>query len=310
MGARLMSALGRTTNMAGGGEVLEMHRPDVPALGFPAAPMLQGIGRRLQVLTRAVESEVVPRLLLAQRGLLGSRSSPLSAYVIAQEEIDLLGEELLAVSSAPASEHLAALVAREVPVEQLYLELMAPAARRLGELWLLDRCHFTEVTLGLWRLQTLLHEMSPSFLHECGACPGDCRRALMTAPQGEQHTFGMSMVGEFLRRAGWDVVDSASGPAAEVTALVRRNWFAVVGLTASSEPMLDALASMIRSIRRNSQNPAIGILVGGTLFTEQPDLVLRVGADATAPDAQQAVLQAEALLKLLVEQAYAQTVHA
>ena len=37
--------------------------------------------------------------------------------------------------------------------------------------------------------------------------PVDGRRILLTAVPGEQHSFGLYMVAEFFRRAGWDVVD-------------------------------------------------------------------------------------------------------
>jgi methanogenic corrinoid protein MtbC1 len=42
----------------------------------------------------------------------------------------------------------------------------------------------------------------------------------------------------------------------------------------------------------------LGILVGGPLLLQEPLLVKRLGADATARDAEEAVLQAEALLAL------------
>ena len=44
---------------------------------------------------------------------------------------------------------------------------------------------------------------------------------------------------------------------------------------------------------------SIGILVGGPMFIERPDLVGLVGADATAADGRQATLQAETMLALL-----------
>jgi hypothetical protein len=55
---------------------------------------------------------------------------------------------------------------------------------------------------------------------------------------------------------------------------------------------------MIQSIRRASRNRGVGVLVGGRLFIEHPDYVARVGADATAVDGRQAILQLPRVLGL------------
>ena len=153
--------------------------------------------------------------------------------------------------------------------------------------------------MGLGRLQQVLHELSPAFrgrgrAHEHG------RRVLLVPVPGEQHSFGLQMVAEFFRRAGWDVWSGpqiASGD--DLVQLVRSEWFAVVGLSVGCETRIDALAAGIRAIRRASRNRAIGVLVGGPLFVAHPELVARVGADATAIDGGQAPLQAQNLLALL-----------
>jgi methanogenic corrinoid protein MtbC1 len=189
--------------------------------------------------------------------------------------------------------------ARGTPVETLYLDLLAPTARRLGDLWCEDACDFGDVTVGLGRLQQVLHELSSAFRSDLPT-PEHGRRVLLVPVPGEQHSFGLYMVGEFFRRAGWDVwgeprVDSG----ADLVQLVRSQWFAVVGLSLASETRVDALASGIRALRRASRNRAIGVLVGGPLFVAHPELVARVGADATAIDGGQAPLQAQNLLALL-----------
>ena len=116
---------------------------------------------------------------------------------------------------------------------------------------------------------------------------------------GEQHTFGLLMVVEFFRRADWDVWSGLASPAYDLVRLVRNEWFAVVGLSVGSETRIDALTNGIRAIRRASLNHDIGIMVGGPIFVAHPELVARVGADATAIDGGQAALQAESLLTLL-----------
>jgi len=187
---------------------------------------------------------------------------------------------------------------RGVPLESVYLDLLAPTARRLGRLWDEDQSDFMQVTIGLWRLQEVLHELGPAFLNESESSePG--RRVFLVPVPGDQHTFGAVIVAEFFRRAGWDVWDDPGASKEEIVRIVRSEWFSVVGLSVSCEQHIEGLASVIRAIRRASRNPSIGIMVGGQPFIDHPERVALVGADATASDGRQATLQAQKLLTLL-----------
>jgi hypothetical protein len=66
--------------------------------------------------------------------------------------------------------------------------------------------------------------------------------------------------------------------------------FAFLGLLLLA-PVVDPFAGAL-NVSAGS-NPALGVLVGGRVFVERPDLVALVGADATASDARQAALQAD-----------------
>ena len=162
-------------------------------------------------------------------------------------------------------------------------------------MWEDDRAGFAEVTLGLTTLQQVLREFGPAFQSEAAATGRDLIAFLAPAP-GEQHNFGLAIVAEFFRRAGWTVRGEAMTTRAEMVTAVRRTWFAVVGLSLASEVRLEMLTDAIAAIRRASRNPTVGILVGGPLFVAHPELVQLVGADATAVDGKHAVIQAKGLL--------------
>jgi methylmalonyl-CoA mutase cobalamin-binding subunit len=138
----------------------------------------------------------------------------------------------------------------------------------------------------------LLRELSPEFGSGETDCKGS-RRILLAACPGDQHTFGISLVAQFLRRADWEVWHEFPTSAADIVDTVRQNWFAVIGLSVGSAARLDSLTAMIGTIRRESRNRGIGVLVGGPLLVEKPELADLVGADATAIDGPQAVLRAE-----------------
>lgn len=262
--------------------------------GTAAAHALAG---PLAGLVRAIEGEVIPRLMLAHRsaGYGAGEGDAEATSAPSAEEVVEFARRVLADDEAPAAAYLDAIRARGVPLEALCLQLLAPAARRLGDLWNEDLCDFTEVTVGLWRLQRMLRSLCAEYPNL--AEPRELgRRALLAPVPGEQHTFGLFMVAELFRRHGWDVWAAPAATRRELLEVVRRDWFSVLGLSASCERHLDALAETIRELRRGSRNRAIGVIVGGSVFIGHPELASAVGADAAASDGRQALELAEGLL--------------
>ena len=195
--------------------------------------------------------------------------------------------------------HVAAAIA-EKGLESVCLDLLAPAARHLGDLWSEDICSFTDVTIGLMRLQSALLAVTVPALGLASGADG--RRTLLLAPlPGEQHTFGLTMVAGFFERAGWDVTLIAQGAAESgapdrIEAAVRANWYGVVGLSAGSTVQLAGLPRFLPRLRAISRNPDLAIMLGGPIFVAQPELARELGADTTAANGAHAVQVAEELI--------------
>ncbi len=249
-------------------------------------------------LLQTIEGEIIPRLVLARRGIgQGPAATATLGWTPGNELVAEIADLVARQDLGAAATRIDALRQSGLTIETLYLDLLAPVARYMGELWEADILDFSTVTLGCSRLQQLLHELSPSFFREVE--PHEHRRRVLLVPvPGEQHTFGLYMVAEFFRRAGWDVW-SGCMPTRELTELVGKEAFALVGFSLSGDKRLDALASSIRSVRRASCNRGIGVLVGGPVFVGHPELVSLVGADATAQDGRLATVQAQNTLSLL-----------
>ena len=262
-----------------------------------------GERRRVALLARTLETEVIPRLVLSRR----EANTP--AYIDSPgtsmpqpEDVSVVAGLALQGDLSGALAYVSGLTARGMPLDRIYLYLLAPVARHLGEMWEQDRCDFTAVTIGLCCLQQVVLENSPAFQPRLGR--GDVERRVLLAPvPGEQHSFGLVMVGEFFRRQGWEVSSGTGTTAKELSAVGRRQWCAAIGFSLACEDRLEILATTIRAVRRASRNPQIGVLVGGRVFVDRPELAALVGADATAADGQQAALKAETLLALLMREA-------
>jgi methanogenic corrinoid protein MtbC1 len=246
-------------------------------------------------LARTIEDEIVPRLLLSR---LESRQVGEQPSALAGGDVEALAQLLLQPDPAVAIAFVEAKRDQGVGLAELYLGLLAPAARLLGEWWHEDRCSFLDVTLGLCSLHRLLHSLSPRFVNESAGAGHGKRILLMPAP-GEQHTFGLIMVVDFFRRSGWDVRFDDSDSIDDLARLVRREWFSVVGVSVGCDARVSSVAQSIRSLRKASCNRSLGVMVGGPLLNGRPDLVQAMGADATACDGIGAVRQAEHVLGLL-----------
>lgn len=289
----------RVVTVGSGGDDEYACTDPLAALRPMPAPLVRPAARGLDRLVRTIEVEIIPRLVLARWA--APPAPPLAVVdgrVPAAAQVAEFTDRVLRPDGDSANAFIATLRARGASVEDLYLELLAPAARRLGDMWTEDLCDFTTVTVAVCRLQQVLRELGPAFRGEVEHGEHG-RRALLAPVPGEQHSFGLFMVAEFFRRAGWDVWSGPARSTVDLTRLVRGEWFAVVGFSLSCETRVDALAATIRAVRRASRNRAVGILVGGPVFLDHPELVALVGADATATDGRQATLQARNLLALL-----------
>lgn len=264
----------------------------------PAARSRAGNGTSaLDLLVRTVEAEVLPRLILARRASLAAPPVEPGTRLSATDVGELV--DLVLIQEAPAAcAFIESLRQRQVTLDSVYLNLLTPAARQLGDMWTEDRVDFTQVTVGLMRLQQVLRAISPSFLETAPHTARAARVLLVPAP-GEQHTFGLVMVAEFFHRAGWAVSGGPDSAGVDPVALVRTLPFAMIGISIGSTTRLDSVARQIRAVRRASCNRSIGVMVGGPLLVAHPEIVSMVGADATASDGAQAVAQAEGLLALL-----------
>ena len=246
-------------------------------------------------LMRTIESEVIPRLLLIH-GV--SPSEPRARSGVKPADVELLASHLLDRSDDFVDGFVAEIESRGIDLETLLLDLLAPTARLLGVMWEEDLCDFTDVTIALSRLQRLLRSLTArSDLSEEWVPTGPS--VLLSVTPGEQHTFGLSLVSEFFRRAGWSVYDEIPESEEEIVQRVRAQSFEVVGFSLSGEVLRDRLASVIKSVRMFSRNRKVGVIVGGAVFQEHPDWVNLVGADASANDGLEAVVQSQSLSRLL-----------
>ncbi len=227
------------------------------------------------LLGSAIESEMLPRLLVAnQREMTGAEpwDAPTGADVAAFVALILVEDMERARAAADR------VVVHYGSRDALLNDLLAPAARLLGEMWDRDECDFLTVTLGVYRLDQIMKETATAAYMGALKNNQEYRVLLLPAP-GEQHSFGLGMVADSFREGGWCV---RSGPAltrAAMLALARDEWFDVVGLSVSSERTMHGLSATIRALRAGSCNPRVGVLLGGRAVMDDGERARFLGAD-------------------------------
>ena len=191
-------------------------------------------------------------------------------------------------------------LAKGVPVESIYVQLLAPAARRLGTYWEDDTLDFVAVTMGLWRIQEVLRELTVRVPPKSRQTYGH-RSALFAPMPGEQHSLGTLMVSECFQRAGWETEVLIEPTQSEFTSKFANCHFDLIGLTVSCDASTAALSNLVKTIKVVSCNPRIRIMLGGAAINNRPELVADSGADGTALDAVQAVVVADSLVPQKLE---------
>lgn len=274
---------------------------DCAVASHEAAPAmdrhLAAPGERVSLLVQTIERDIIPRLMLAHRAD-DAMALPLQHTAAPTErDVEVLVGYLVKGDAVGAGSFIRRRREHGASAETVLLGLLAPAARRLGRMWEEDQCDFTVVTMGLWRLQRAMHELSPSFLIDAEP-PSHGRRILLAPVPGEQHTFGLFMVTEFFRRAGWEVVDGRYDRVEELVEAAERQWFAVVGISIACERWVQTAHDVVEGMRARSKNNSVNILMGGPLFLHSPELFDRTGADAVATHAQRAVELAQGMVSM------------
>ncbi|MEM6909208.1 MAG: cobalamin-dependent protein [Pseudomonadota bacterium] len=246
-----------------------------------------------------IEADIIPRLLMAHSGGQAT-TSPSVSVELDHPEFETVDAERFALlplklDATNLIEEIDGLLDRGVSVQSIYVDLLGPAARSLGEMWERDECDFVEVTMGLWRLQEVMRDLSARAWHS-RPLGEPVYSALFVQMPGDTHGFGSQMIEEVFAQAGWQSEALIKSERRELLGRLSQKAFDLVGLTISRDCPSSAISSIVKAMRSVSANPNISIMIGGNVINNDPSLVEEVGADGTAPDARAALSIAKALV--------------
>jgi methanogenic corrinoid protein MtbC1 len=244
----------------------------------------------LESLVKTIEGKILPHII--ERHLESSIPEDLLAKAIVDEKrVSELTNLVLQEDARASVNYVKEIHTSGTSLEDVYLLLLTPVARKLGVMWEEDESSFTEVTIALWRIKQLMYDLSPVFQQYAEQNKTGSSIMLIPLP-GSQHNLGLFMVSEFFARAGWRIWGELAATEDEIIAKAANEWFDVVGLSASVREQFPQLRELIKSIKAKSKNPHVGVIIGSPVFNQFPELVDDLGADMVGIDAADALEKA------------------
>ena len=151
-------------------------------------------------------------------------------------------------------------LSRGISRAEIYLDVLAPAQVRIGELWHEGRLNVAQehlATTVTMEMMDLLRRETPP-----GAPLGV--KAVVTPVEGDQHSMGARMIADFLVMDGWEVDFLSCGtPAGDLAEFVRQRKADLLALSATMPELLPnavAAAAAIRGL--GSSGPKV--ILGGS----------------------------------------------
>ena len=237
---------------------------------------------------RMLASEVIVRL---------SERFPAAKVAVpgqpSNREIEAFADALVSSETEAGLSMILGLRDKGVSRDDLYMNYISTAARRLGERWERDEIPFTDVTIGAGRLYVIMRALRPAFV-PADIDHADRRRALFVSTPGEDHTLGVTMAADMFRDTGWTIELQVGLEHEALVDCVAERHYPVIGISASSGRMIVPLTRLIASMRLTS--PASAIVVSGELVTIEPDLATIVDADGSVGSPDQALAEMERLV--------------
>jgi MerR family transcriptional regulator, light-induced transcriptional regulator len=205
-----------------------------------------------------------------------------------------LCDALLSADETAAETLVLDAAARGMPADSLHLALIAEAARMMGDRWDNDAATSAQVIIGAGRIYAIMRKLRIMFV-SAQAQRSEKFRAVFASAPGENHTIGLTMAADHLRRRGWDIDVKIAMSHEELVDQIGHDPYPIIGLSASSAAMIFPLARLIVALRVT--NPGAWITIGGHIVMDEPDIVRLIDADAKVVTMDDAVAQMEMVVQ-------------
>lgn len=171
-------------------------------------------------------------------------------------------------------------------IGDFYMRVLQPAMYEIGQLWESGQISVAQEHLA----SSIVGRVMTSIYLGCDCSRPPLGTAVVSAAPEEYHEIGCWMVSDMLEMDGWRVrYLGANTPAEELMDYLRDDPPDLLALSVTMPFNIDRAADLVRALRADPDLASIRILLGGAAIGSVDGLWRRLGADATASDAAEAV---------------------
>ncbi|MFD2173673.1 cobalamin B12-binding domain-containing protein [Rhodobacter lacus] len=169
-----------------------------------------------------------------------------------------------------------------VASEDIASKYVPAAARQIGLAWEADQLSFAQVTVGIARLQELLHSLQSDFTAD-SSNPANTSTVLVIVPPGEQHTLGALVVAMGLRRKGISVRLLFAPGLSDLSRLMSTNRFDAALITVGSMERVEISAKLVKTLSSLTKG-RMRVAIGGAIVAQRAEALAKTGADLVTND--------------------------
>ncbi len=248
---------------------------ELPAAEYEeAAPYLSDGIQYLNHVTPVIESHIKP-------GALFNRE--------ATEYLKLL----LAGKRHQAKEFIDELVNRGVSVKDIYEHIFQASQYEVGLLWQQNKITVAHEHYCTAATQLIMSGLYPIIF----SGPKKGMKLVACSVSSELHEIGIRMVSDFFEMDGWDTYYMGSNmPDSHLLSTIREYEPQLIAISVTLPVHIQHVEQLIRKIRSSPDLQELKIMAGGYPFNVIPGLDSKIGADASATSAKQAIYIANKIL--------------
>lgn len=185
------------------------------------------------------------------------------------------------------------LVEKGIPVSDIYEHIFQATQYEVGALWQRNVITVAHEHYCTAATQLIMSRLYPIIFS--GKKNG--LKLIACSVASELHEIGIRMVSDFFEMDGWDTYYMGSNmPEAHLLHSLREHEADLLAISVTLPIHISRVESIIRSVRDNPDFRDLKIMTGGYPFGIVPNLTEKVGADATAINARQAISKANSMM--------------
>jgi len=214
------------------------------------------------------------------------------------EEINKLTQLLLDTDEGSFELAITVLKTHGAPINYIVLELIPEIARTLGKQWEDDSLSFADVSIGVNRLERVIHKLD--YLFQANQLEKKQNKSIfITGFPGSQHSLGTLIFANFLIFSGWQVHRPNQTNTDSIVYGVSSKELEAIAISVSTSEQLEQLPDLIDLLRQKSKNPKIIVLIGGPLYNKMPNAFDHIQAEVKACSPEESVQKLEQKLSQL-----------